>query len=627
MCVQVCTGTVYVSTPVNRCLFPSSPSNRKQSEVKLLHACEGTVVEWAELVSEFLQQDWSKPVLDGLKPLPSEEFSFWRSRQQNLHFLQKQLMSPRVQQVESIFKAADSIYWSTLRDIYRDVQEGVQEAEDIVGNLGPVQQKLEEVEHMEYQQLGDNMAAVMEEVRLLWTRSEFYCKPCRVVVLLQEICNLFTHLSRKFLHGQEVMRSLASDPAPVLADVRLVIWTLKTLKETYAQNRTLLETQNQNQVPDGSQQCTPTPIWDFPSHLVFLHLDSFLNQLHSIQEVFSVSLKVFRLDQTVLSGVSGVMWTDTVQQVYQKFLVQVRLLSDCSCDPTDPEDQNFRQNLDRFQDQVSDLETQLVSVLSRALEDCSEASSAAKVVKMFGFLLDRLVIQAELRPQLTRLVRMVRLELDRTELLFHTHRGRLEKLCRFHPPAAAQLSWIRQLRRRAEEALKNYGTVQNLCLDPAEAQLVLNRFGQILELLLDFKDSVRSDWSSQLDSDCGLVLDHPLIRTSQSGLLEVGCSHKVEEVLRGLRYVTREGGVALQPNAARLSARRDDITQSYLMLSHMASCYNQVVMGAEQVELDLIQDQLQDLNQNLSHLQRNTWNSEGEASHDHLNRDGGRGIS
>ena len=83
-----------VSTLVNRYdvfLRASSPSNRKLSDAKLLHACEGTVVEWAELVSEFLQQEWSKPVLDGLKPLPSEEFAYWRSRQQNLHFLQNQV--------------------------------------------------------------------------------------------------------------------------------------------------------------------------------------------------------------------------------------------------------------------------------------------------------------------------------------------------------------------------------------------------------------------------------------------------------------------------------------------------------------------------------------------------------
>lgn len=35
-----------------------------------------------------------------------------------------QLMSSRAQQVATILQRAGSVYWSTLRDIYRDVQEG-----------------------------------------------------------------------------------------------------------------------------------------------------------------------------------------------------------------------------------------------------------------------------------------------------------------------------------------------------------------------------------------------------------------------------------------------------------------------------------------------------------------------
>ncbi|KAM9719892.1 dynein axonemal heavy chain 17-like [Menidia menidia] len=223
-------------------------------DVKLLHACEGTVVEWAELVSEFLQQDWSKPVLEGLRPLPSEAVFFWRSRLQNLLFLQNQLTGARAQQVAAIIQAGESIYWATLRDIYRDVQEGLEEAQDVVQHLTPLQQQLQQLEELEFRQLRDHMTPVMEQVRLLWTRSRFYCKPCRVVVLLQEFCNLLIHQSRKFLRGQEVIRSLASDPGPVLNDVRLVIRTLKTLKEAYAQTSSLLDTQNQNQVP-GAGVC------------------------------------------------------------------------------------------------------------------------------------------------------------------------------------------------------------------------------------------------------------------------------------------------------------------------------------------------------------------------------------
>lgn len=89
-------------------------------------------------------------------------------------------MSPRAQLVASIVQTADSVYWSTLRDIYRGVQEGkswtcrtqrhlqsqthlscvlsaLQEAEDVTMNLHPVQVKLEEVQQVEFQQVVFNL--------------------------------------------------------------------------------------------------------------------------------------------------------------------------------------------------------------------------------------------------------------------------------------------------------------------------------------------------------------------------------------------------------------------------------------------------------------------------------------
>ncbi|XP_038575069.1 dynein heavy chain 17, axonemal-like isoform X2 [Micropterus salmoides] len=575
---------------------------RKLSDVKLLHACDSTIIEWAGLVSEFLQQDSSQPVLDGLKPLPSEEFHFWKNRLKNLHFIQRQLMSSRAQQVASVVEQAESVYWSTLRDIYRDVQEGLKEAEDVTLNLTPLQEKLEEVEQMEYQQLGDNMAAVMEEVRLLWIRSEFYCKPCRIVVLLQEVCNLFIQTSRKFLRGEEVMRGLVSDPGPVLDDVRLVIWTLQALKEAYSQCRTQLENQQQ----DGVAQS-----WDFPSHLVVFHLDAFLKRLQNIQEVLCVSLQLDQLDQTVLTGVSGRMWTDVVQGVYQDFVCHVTALSDCNCDPVDPDDQSFELHLDQFHVQIADLERRLVSVLSRAFGDCSSPSSAAKLVEMFGFVLDRPLIQDQLRPHLIRLVEMVLVELDQTELLFYSQREKSATFSKFSPTAASGLCWTQQLRLRAEDTLSHYRTVESLYLDSGESQLVLQRFQQIVDLLQDFRERVRSDWSRQLDSDCAFILEQPLIQHDQQGMLGVTFSHKLEAALRELRCVSRETDVKLRPFAAGLFTCRDDITQTYLSLSHMVSCYNQVLRDVLQVELPLIQDQLQDLNRTLSELQRNTWSCEG----------------
>ena len=65
------------------------------------------------------------------------------------------------------------------------------------------------------------------------------------------------------------------------------------------------------------------------------------------------------------------------------------------------------------------------------------------------------------------------------------------------------------------------------CQDSGESQLVLQRFQQIVEPLRDCRDRLRSEWSSQLDSDCGFFLEQPLIKLKQQGMLGVNSSHKV----------------------------------------------------------------------------------------------------
>ncbi|XP_034721561.1 dynein beta chain, ciliary-like [Etheostoma cragini] len=231
---------------------------------------------------------------------------------------------------------------------------------------------------------------------------------------------------------------------------------------------------------------------------------------------------------------------------------------------------------------------------------------------MFGFILDRPLIQDQLRPHLQRLVEMVLEELDQTERLSISQRDKPDTFSRSPPTAAAGLCWSRQLRLRAEDTLGHYTAVQHLYQDSGLSQQVLLRFQQIVDALQDFGDDVRSAWSLQLDSDCGFILDQPLLQHNQQGMLGVSCSHKLDSVLRQLRYVSRETDVELQPHAARLYTCRDDITQSYLVLTHTMSCYNQVVSDALQEEVPLIQNQLQDLNRTLSDLQTTTWSCEGD---------------
>ncbi|KAG7219167.1 hypothetical protein INR49_003699, partial [Caranx melampygus] len=457
-------------------------------------------------------------------------------------------MSSRAQQVASIVQRTESVYWSTLRDIYRNIQEGVDEAQDVTLNLTGLQQKLEEVEQLEYQQRDVPVMSTLVHLSVPGGGSTGSLQPPHTP-------------EQEFPAGGAVLRGLVSDPGPVMDDVRLVMWTLQNFREAYSQIRTQLDVQNQS--------------WNFPPHLVFIHLDRFLQHLQGLQEALSVSLQLRHLDQAVVSGVSSSMWTSVVQDLYQDFLHHVTVLSDWNRDPTDPDDQDFKLHLDQFQVQVLDLERRLVSVLGGALETCSSLLSAAKLVSMFRSILNCPVIQNQLRPHLVRLVEMVLMELDQTELLFYSHRERPESLSRFSPAAAAGLRWIQQLRLRAEDTMRNYETIQHLCVDSAQSHQVRQRFQQVVDLLQDFRDRLRSDWSSQLDWDCGLILEQPLVQLNQQGMLGVSSSSQLEVILQELWCVSRNRDIELHPHAARLFTCRDDITETYLSLTHMMSCYNQ----------------------------------------------------
>lgn len=73
-----------------------------------------------------------------------------------------------------------------------------------------------------------------------------------------------------------------------------------------------------------------------------------------------------------------------------------------------------------------------------------------QLVNMFGFVLDCPLIQHHLRPHLVRLVKLVLMDLDQTELLFYRQRKEAETFGRVSPTAAARLSWTQQLHLQAQ---------------------------------------------------------------------------------------------------------------------------------------------------------------------------------
>lgn len=70
------------------------------------------------------------------------------------------------------------------------------EARDINLYLKPLRRHLDDIEQADVPELGDLLAPMMHAIGLLWGNSKFYCKPARIIVLLQEIGNLLIEIVR-----------------------------------------------------------------------------------------------------------------------------------------------------------------------------------------------------------------------------------------------------------------------------------------------------------------------------------------------------------------------------------------------------------------------------------------------
>lgn len=68
--------------------------------------------------------------------------------------------------------------------------KALEEAKDISLYLKTLERPIDDLENADFSEVKPRLASLMHTVCLVWTNSKYYNTPDRVIVLLQEICNL-----------------------------------------------------------------------------------------------------------------------------------------------------------------------------------------------------------------------------------------------------------------------------------------------------------------------------------------------------------------------------------------------------------------------------------------------------
>uniref|UniRef100_A0A4W6G5D9 Dynein axonemal heavy chain 17 n=1 Tax=Lates calcarifer TaxID=8187 RepID=A0A4W6G5D9_LATCA len=359
----------------------------------IIHSLESAVIEWSHQIRAVLKKDSSEALLEGKSPTPHTELLFWKNRYADLECIHSQLKSSKVNKMAVLLEAVESSYFPAFMNMQQDVLAALEEAKDICTYLRPLQRLFEDMESMEFPDVRGQIGPLMHTVCLVWANSRYYNTPARLIVLLQEICNLLIQQAQLYLVPEEVLRGEVSES---LLKVQTSLEILQLFRSTYEDRRANLSQYQRNGRLVRS--------WDFSPLLVFSGFDHFIKRVKTIK----VTVDLLKLEKLEIGGVKGRALSQQVQLLHQEFVDTYKFFTEKPYDCLDLNNREFEEDVKEFKLKADDTDRRLGAVFCQVLD-------------MFGSLLERPLVGADALDRYPLLVSMLDKELDCCKLLYDRH--------------------------------------------------------------------------------------------------------------------------------------------------------------------------------------------------------------
>ncbi|KAJ8415860.1 hypothetical protein AAFF_G00404170 [Aldrovandia affinis] len=544
------------------------------------------VISWTHQIREVLKEDSAKLLLKGLDPGPNAELDFWKSRNENIHSIYEQLQSPVVQKMRKILEMTESSYYPTFKTTIRDVFDALQEAQDVELHLRPLRRLLSQLQEEEFLHLQPLVAPLFHLLCLVWTHCRFYRMPARIVVLLQELCNLFIQQATVFLSPEDLLKAETEE---ALEQVQLAVGLFRCVKETFWIYREKLA----SYVNSGEGHLP----WDFPSSMVFARFDHFLARLLQLEDLFVIILDFQRLEKLEFGGIKGKVYSEQVSSMYWEFMELCKMFKDSEYNPLDYNSQEFECEYEGFKEKVLDFDRRLATILYLAFRDCSGLESAFKLLAVYGHFMERPVIKEIFSPNFLILLQLFDQELERCKQLYDSHihqvEGSVGVVSKNMPLVSGSLKWARMLKERIQTPWTNLCYVEDVTLEGSQMELVYQKYMEMLTLLDQYEEKVYSNWCSGLDQVCQFNLDQSLIkRHGPTGLLSVNFNPQLVAVLKDVKHLQMLDQTNI-PGAALAMFEKKDVFIMYVgSLQLLVQLYNKLKQTVLEVEFPLIRVEL-----------------------------------
>ncbi|XP_076002796.1 dynein axonemal heavy chain 9 [Genypterus blacodes] len=568
-----------------------------------IHSLESVVIEWCQQIYAVLWKDSSEALLKGRNPTPHTELLFWNNRYADLKSINTQLSSSKVKKMAMVLDAIESSYYPTFSTMLKDVLAALEEAKDICIHLKPLQHLFEDMENAEFPQVKVQIGPLMHTVCLVWANSRYYNKQARIIILLQEICNLLMQQAQVYLNPEEILRGEVSES---LFKVQTSLEVLELFKNTFNERRASLSQYQRN-----GNLVKP---WDFCPHLVFSGLDCFLNRVRTIEGILLMAVDLLKLEKVEIGGIQGRGLSQQVQSLHQEFLDTYKCFTEKPYDCLDLNNKEFEDDVREFKLKVDDIDRRLGAIFCQA----SGLEDTFKLLDMFGSLLERPLVAAEALGIYRVLVSMFDKELDCCKSIYDVHIQTAQekgssRVNKDMPSVAGGLRWAKELQGRIEGCFCKLSHISYQCLESAEGERVVKKYEEMMQLLDRYSTSLYESWTETVGqlSLCNLQL--PLInRDPETNMISVNFNPQLTSVLREMKYLGSGQADNIPDTVVQIYTTREQLWQYVTNLEMTVGRYNKVLHSVLDVELPLVNDQIKDIGIQLKKGEESlNWNSQG----------------
>lgn len=173
------------------------------------------------------------------------------------------------------------LYLQTLSSLFQELSDNSKELSDIQELFVPI----------------------MHTILLIWTYSQYYNTPSRLVVLIREICNAVIDRCQNFVDGEKIFAFIkGEEPQEAHNKLQAALNTCTKFKEAYHEYKSKVRGQ-----------------WKITSNALFMRLDSFQERCHDVMQLTSTILQFKKLDNIAIGNTKGESLSASIQKVFTDF--------------------------------------------------------------------------------------------------------------------------------------------------------------------------------------------------------------------------------------------------------------------------------------------------------------------